>query len=328
MSFHKAAQAVREFCAFDIKPNFFEKIDSSYQSRILNADCVHQLKLDRSLLPIVYIDGGNQFLIKSSALCIALIRIANCVFEKNQYKSKKYDFFVIARMQEKKIKLEYSSLEGEIDFLQYLPTEISQNDEVLKTAEQPLMKAISHIRKIAELESARIAAIEHKNSLIVWDGALLSPHIHKVVAKILPLATIISVSKTTGLLTTSGFPVAMYIAKLTDFDSYYTDALLIDFIGVHFAKLHPKSEFILRIDAPQCDYAKVFGVLASQSADITAKGYPYGLLKADEAARVTNEEVLYFKTRLIQQLDSLTVRQLRLLEHTADTHELLDSLKF
>ena len=54
----------------------------------------------------------------------------------------------------------------------------------------------------------------------------------------------------------------------------------------HFVKLHPQARHIFRFEGDTATIPH----LVSQSSDSLFLGYPYGLIRADKMARVSNEE--------------------------------------
>ena len=66
---------------------------------------------------------------------------------------------------------------------------------------------------------------------------------------------------------------------------------------------------------------KVFGFLAVQSKDLVLPGYPYGLIKADRLARVSESEKAYHRTRFLSRLPKEITEEM-----TDDVHEILDNV--
>jgi len=70
---------------------------------------------------------------------------------------------------------------------------------------------------------------------------------------------------------------------------------------LYFVKLHRHSEFIFRFEVykeqTQVDIGKVLGFLAVNARDAMIPGYPWGLVRADMLARVSNQEKEYLMHR-------------------------------
>lgn len=93
----------------------------------------------------------------------------------------------------------------------------------------------------------------------------------------------------------------------------------------YMVKLHPSSEHIFRLQLPELenlDVKKLLGVLASNARDPVFPGYPYGLVVADQKARVSDAEKEYMKSKLMHKLG----KELRLSMASLNSHEWLDSI--
>lgn len=98
-----------------------------------------------------------------------------------------------------------------------------------------------------------------------------------------------------------------------------------------FVKLHAKSPYVFRLDIrffSLTDVSRILGTLAFWSRDPVFIGYPYFLVKADEAARVSNSDVKLLAAQALAQFDPLTRRQLKSMLASSDAHSVLDGIKF
>ena len=70
------------------------------------------------------------------------------------------------------------------------------------------------------------------------------------------------------------------------------------------------------------DPSKVLGFLATNSKDLILPGYPYGLIKADKFARVTENEIQFLRTKFNTKLN----RNVRESLNLNNVHKVLDSI--
>jgi len=80
-------------------------------------------------------------------------------------------------------------------------------------------------------------------------------------------------------------------------------------------RLHKRSEHVLRFeifkDQDLIDYGKIVSLISNNAKDITLPGYPYGLIKADRFARVSEHEREFLHTQLSAKfhIEDKTVHQ-------------------
>jgi NurA-like 5'-3' nuclease len=92
-----------------------------------------------------------------------------------------------------------------------------------------------------------------------------------------------------------------------------------------FAKLNENAKHIFRIEFYKEVPFKIeesIGLLAFNSIDPVFLGYPYGLIDADNFARITNEEKEMLKLRIIAGMENSN------LLNELNAHEMLDKIKF
>ena len=100
-------------------------------------------------------------------------------------------------------------------------------------------------------------------------------------------------------------------------------------VFMSFVQLHPHASTCFRVDMFQSEHTiDILSQVQAISNDSVVIGYPYYLVKADELARVGNDEMQFVKMHFYQQFDSLTQNQLKEMESTLNIHDILDSLKY
>jgi hypothetical protein len=119
---------------------------------------------------------------------------------------------------------------------------------------------------------------------------------------------LLSLSKTSTLFTSTGYPLMAAIAELAEQSAlaklswYYNPIVEIKHpdhqAEMYAVKLHPQSNYVFRLEflKPQAermmseDFEEIMGSLSANSEDVTFPGYPYGLLDADFFSKVSPQE--------------------------------------
>ena len=205
-------------------------------------------------------------------------------------------------------------------------------------------------RRLAEIRLAtRIASDElGPGDILVMDGSLqTSLDVERQYAGRLYDAAVkrgvivCGLAKTTRLLTEAGEPLlvrASEIAAKTGHDRWYVpvaEGMFGDGLtSMLAAKLHPRSRFVFRIDVLCKQFRDmddgqrnaVFWSLASNSGDVAALGYPYGLIDADKHAQVRKKEAAMYRRSLYSRMEGRLERR-RMLERRPDSiifHDILN----
>ena len=100
-----------------------------------------------------------------------------------------------------------------------------------------------------------------------------------------------------------------------------------------FVKLNTLSEYIFRYEmyaqqfklSPINVILSILTLLALNSVDYSFPGYPYGLIKADTMARVSNKEGEFLKTKILFSLESSSnFKDIRKSMNALNAHDILD----
>ena len=285
-------------------------------------------KLDRRMSEkeIVFIDGGNNELINSPEISVQILRTASVVFKKNsKQKIIKKEYYCICNNNESTL----------------IPINNKENNITIKFKETFNPSTQAEItRRILELKSAEnIIEKFTKGITIVLDGSLetnsitekeyMDKLIKNAKNKNILLSSLVKTDRTlinnkniiTTLQNHPKAPNEPWMLKYkTKNDSH---------ISKTYVKLNQKSQHIFRFETIKkqtinLDINKILGLLVSNSEDPVFLGYPYGLILADQFARVSNEEQNYFKQRLIQILNKDS--EIKALESALNAHEKLDTI--
>ncbi|PIN81436.1 hypothetical protein COV13_01310 [Candidatus Woesearchaeota archaeon CG10_big_fil_rev_8_21_14_0_10_32_9] len=268
-----------------------------------------------------FIDGGNGEIVGSSAFSLNYNKISQVFFSGTKYfNSKTESFFSLSKKTNSKISFE---------------TEPEKNFDNL-TEEVSCYDACCIIRSCSELDSATHVS---NCSSIVLDGSFdadkyCKPFFDVLKQKCLSSKTILlGVSKTSGFVTSKGRPISFVLNELNKNNHekwFYSSELIQDGFETCFVKLHPKSEHILRVDflSEQKDLLKIaLENLSLNCSDPVFFGYPFGLIMADDFARVSKQEVSELKAEAFVKLG----KNSDLVEEAAkssDAHAVLDKAKF
>jgi len=319
--------------------------DARYQAYPITKESFHEIKNNenKNNKKIAFIDGGNAELIKTQNLSLSAVRIAYSVFENNKkIDSRQFDFYTLTKSFVDK-ELIYETKLFNFNAKEIIPNEndllLNADDETIKNGifKANISKLGDVARRFAEL-NAVYYIIENKIAdIIVLDGTLQSSvtnetkYFEKMYEKARKNSIIIcSVAKTTNLVTNTGNSAFAFLNSIAPKGKWYCSPVAKINHKDHkaemfFAKLNENAKHIFRIEF----YKEVpfrieesIGLLAFNSTDPVFLGYPYGLIDADNFARITNEEKEMLKLRIIAGMENSN------LLNELNAHEMLDKIKF
>ncbi|MFP4656942.1 MAG: DNA double-strand break repair nuclease NurA, partial [Candidatus Woesearchaeota archaeon] len=298
-------------------------------------------------MSMMFIDGGMSEIIISPSVSIHQLRLAMVSYSnKRKEASESRDFLVLSKMVEEDDKLFYIAKVFPSD-RKSTPKSYKANieDPSLKDGlnNGSISRFTSMILRFAELEFAEEMTKRAEKSILLLDGSLQATHtdehkkMHSLISSCMEREILlIGFPKTTSMLTDTGQDITFSLRRLESRSkmrdkmwfygpvlSYHDETFNADII---YAKLHKSAKKIFRIEIcnkfEMVDLHKVLGDLASISADPVFLGYPYGLIKVDAIARVTNNERLQLRTRFMNKV------ALEDIESSSDAHSILDSISF
>ena len=208
-------------------------------------------------------------------------------------------------------------------------------------------------RRFAEWEFAR-HVIEHeleKDDLIVHDGSLQTSltNEYKYLARAVEAAVskgvvFAGVSKTSTLFTTTGLSLLGAVQKLAE--DYGVNgpwclhiakvANVLHNAFIYVVKLHGSARYVFRYEVygeqarkmSDEESCRVLSALACNSKDVSFPGYPYGLIDADNFARVGVDEIDAYRVPLMSEISKHGGWK-KVSRHicSGDAHGVLDLLK-
>ncbi len=304
------------------------------------------VRLDNSVKELAFVDGGSAEIVSSSSFSVYFIKVSCVIYVENlktKVISKSYFVLTKAECEDKTVFVSkvFSCDDGKNFMIKFDPSDKTLKDGI-NNAE--LSKLGGVIRRFIELKfSEEIVEMLKSNSVLVLDGSLQCNYVGEkqfmdglISAAKLKGVLLVAISKTNSLLTDTGASVDQVLKVMTkdlpeNFNMWFYHPLIRvnsdDYpADVTMAKLHKRSKHVFKIEICNkfdlVNYNKLFGCLALNSSDPVFLGYPYGLIKADETARVENEFAEYIRMHFLKNIDADD------LESSKNAHQILDKIRF
>lgn len=276
-----------------------------------------------------FIDGGQTNLVKTPNLIVQFIRLYGCIFKNKGKEHFLNEFYLIVDTEyDNELKYNISILErksnikikDKLDNLEFYDSKINKGNN-----RGDIEKASNLIRRIGELTYAK--ELSKKADHVILDGTLDQKH--PIEKRILEESSdnISALAKTSKILTTKGRSAPALINQIGLEESSWMYKLLEDEnFTTYFVKLHPKSDYVFRLDTLKKEEGKdIISGLASESTDPTFLGYPYGLIWVDKKARVHNKMASIEKTRILSNIEER--EQLEKYLNAENAHDILDNIR-
>lgn len=313
----------------------FDKLIPFLQSKLVNSGSVILAGKERipirsdaffSLNPespkkIIFVDGGNAEFLSGPNVSLQFARFYAGVWENNVRITREVQECVIAAVMQKKgddvnFDVIVFSMDGE-ELRKYQFDIFDQRVSFGKRRAEPY--AVGNlVRKKLEIEfAASFAKTLTKGDLLVRDGEIdIDIEETQFLLDASKNCSLLSISKTCRLCTDSGSSALFVLEKIAPRGAW------LYFAGgvVGFAKLHPESKHVFRVDASNVESFNSIPFLLSNSQDPSFLGYPYGLIDADKFAQVTKEEIAQLKLRFAIKSKELFGS----LERALDAHDILN----
>lgn len=258
---------------------------------------------------IAFVDGGQGEIISASTFSLSLIRVFAQVFQNSQKKEHFiHQFYLLAKAKWQDNDLIYSGqiFTPEQKIIEESDLEISSLDPSIKMGMKraPLSQITNMARRLAELSLAsRIKA-----DYVVVDGLseLTCPQEKKYLTSQLNF-----LAKTSHLFTAKGNSPAQLLNKISPAGCWYYPLDK----QTYLAKLHPQAKHIFRFEG------NIFTLpfLAENSKDALFLGYPYGLIIADQFARISHSELNSLKIKF-------NFKEIQGYLNDTNAHQILDSI--
>ncbi len=299
-------------------------------------------------IKMIFVDGGSAALLSSPGFCCAKIRLAARIYHSGDTQERKlFAFFLIIKgdgsvqylaaedsssksVSENGDGLKDNLTDPSTDFHPDLLSSFQQS--ALPSSSATVDENLSRIRRLQEWSFIDWLQTKYPSYTIVYDGSLDTESVieNAFLARWRDRGTlVIALSKSSQLLTDDGHGVLDLVAQvLPRAASYLADPSR----QLIFARFHEKSPFVFRIDVllgtaistsqKIADLIPLLSRLRDFSRDPLFIGYPYPLLEVDQMARLSNEEVSYYRSLLASRID------LSSFESALSAHRVLDRSRF
>ncbi|MFP4402811.1 MAG: DNA double-strand break repair nuclease NurA [Candidatus Woesearchaeota archaeon] len=330
--------------------NTKDKTNEIYNSYKIDKNNFFKTKKECFNNQICFVDGGSSVLIDSPSFSLGFIKSASIIYKNkkikkiitNQFFVFAYTFFENEKIYYKTKYFKYNQNSQLIDEII-----INSKDKNFSINNEPfsISKMIDLSRRILEIKTS-IESINYLNEgdIILLDGTLktLFDFEKKKLDKLYEIAIknnilISSILKTNNAITNNGNCLLASISKIAPAEIWYYD----DFIDlknemqksiIYFLKLHKLSDYIFTLEIYKeqtklLDIKKVVSYFAYYSNDAVFLGYPYGLIKADSLARISNNET----EMLLTTISSKNKKLFNLIKpyiKSNDAHGVLDNISF
>lgn len=289
-----------------------------FNNKLIKTDPLNfkEIKSSQESKTIAFIDGGQAEILSAGNFCLSFIRVFALVMKENKkFKTYKNEFYLFTKAKYENQDLFYESKIFPLNekLFEESTLFISSNDSSIRTGTEraPITKITNIARRFAELALASKVQADYT----LLDGTLQPSfkNEEKLLAQ-LPKNTS-ALAKTSNLFTISSNSPAVLLAQLSPFScwSYFLQN------QTYFVKLHKAAKHVFRFEGNP----EILLYLIPNSQDPLFLGYPYGLILADQFARISNQEKNSLKTKFL--LDKENQAILKYLNST-NAHEILDNL--
>ena len=311
---------------------------------------------------LAFVDGGNNEIIGAPNFSVQLNRVYSSAWsgkEREKWRVPRVEFFSSTYSFFKNGEIHYNSsvVPSSECPEKYLPESrdltFSSVDRTLMNGNQraDIERVGSVARRFAEWRMA-LCSLEKlsRGDVLVMDGTLQSNFTNEVnYVKALSEGVkekgviLTGVSKVSTIFTTTALSLIGAVTALAEKEHVNGDWYLpvaesrsIDHNAmITIAKLNPVSDRVFRVEIQREQFEElgtegveeIFSLLCQNAIDATFPGYPYGLIDADRFARVSYDEVDYYRSLLMSEI-TRNGRTSKFLSHirSRDAHDILNLL--
>ncbi len=281
---------------------FLEPLSRAYTPVSFSEDYFFSLTPKQRARLMLFIDGGNAELLKTPEYSLQFLRFAAVGFHGQQR--------IFQRKKEGYLLVRTQALNGKQYFLAQCYGDFAESEELVLAHDDPLLQGKNDIAQIGGIFRALYeihfaTEMLSEDALVVFDRALFPENRYEeaafssLYARAAEKKNIITgLNKTTSLLCNTGESVVSVLSHFEKKGSwvYYPVFSSSDqkhHAVISFVKLHPQARHIFRFEVQEEYKEQICAIaswLASLSCDAVFLGYPYGLIVADQLARVSNRE--------------------------------------
>ncbi len=286
---------------------------------------------------IAFIDGGHAILLDAPHLCVAFLRAHAVVYQgKKRLTAKTIEAYLVVSSsydQEIFYRAEILPLEGEFSFEGMLSFDSMDATIRSGTKRCSPTAVVGVARRFAELQLAiSIMQSLSDGDMVILDGNLQQSYTNEqhLLEELRSQAqqrniALIGVGKTNSLFASNGSSFSSLLSEHPGLWQYFPVAQpLVGAPHISFARFHPKSRHIFMLESFGQLQLQHLSALLAYSNDPVFLGYPYGLIEADRAARVSLQEAdslqFQLKERLGKSFETLSLAK--------NAHGILDKISF
>ncbi len=318
---------------------------NEYEGMEITSNNFHDIeKIKSDGTKVAFVDGGNQEIASGSNFCLQLQRVCAVIFKDNKHvKSVLHEYFLYIKTLKKEKELLYeANVFGVKNTPEINKLMFNAFDPMLKQGHfrADIRKIGDIFRRIAELKVCGkvVDELDEKDAVVI-DGDLqfLTEEEKRCLEELFKSAsskkiTVCALSKTESFVTNKGNSAAYLLNKMAPLSKwYYYPAFESKKVNdIMFVKLQEKSEHIFRFEFLKKDIdeiKKIILILSQNSKDPVFIGYPYGLIKADKIARVSNCDKDIARTKLSFALGKHW-RELFMHSSSLNAHGILDRISY
>ena len=295
--------------------------DKRYSPVFFSEKSYHPIKESKQA-EMVFVDGGNAFLIELPGRSVQLARTASVHLKgSGSFFKEKEEFYILSSEKNGRTSVRVIGRQGLVE------------EQTLGPEADP-GKFCQNFRKTMELKKG--LSMLGRGTLVL-DGTLMASNdeqkniLQQLRNKASETGTkIAGLSKTTSIVNSRGSSFAASLAgkkgswwyyPVAKIDSEFHDAELF------FVKLNDSSRHVFRAEVFREQALAIPDIVAelkNNSKDLAFPGYPYGLVLADRIARVTNEEVMFFEAFLTSRCKNSENIESEL--NALNAHKILDRM--
>ena len=306
-----------------------------YETCILSNDNYHEIKKGDGQGKAAFIDGGNTGIVDAPDFSLQFMRLYTVFYENNtRISSEKHESFVLVKLKKN------NELFAEVKVFPLNNTPLFFDaklmlDDLGVSLEKNSVASIANMyRDLVELKLCKEASKSAR--FVVRDGSLFAVNTlqEKALNELITEAeknscTLAGLSKTSRLLTEDAVSViAILSSQCPKHECYYHPLIkpVNSKVDMMIARLNKNSDYLFRLDFVG-EQKELLALLCMNSKDISFPGYPYGLIDADNNARVSNKDKLYFHTLLSTKAGSQW-EKIRKHSNCLNAHSILDMMSF
>ena len=291
--------------------------DSRYKAVAFSKENFREISEASTDKALCFVDGGNQEIISAPNFSVQFVRCYANFFKgkKRVREPLKTEFLSLANAEGREGKIFFNATIIPVSGLDLLPKEgvlfDSQDDALKEGVGRARISVVGGLsRRFAEWALAEKAMdFLAAGDAVVRDGTLQTSvareafYAKKAFLRANEKSVFLTgLAKTSTLFTTTGIPLTSAVNKISPRGKWAYHPVVENNHPDHPAdlyvvKFHEKSSHAFRFEwfKGQEKDEGVFSALAENASDPTFLGYPYGLIEADQMARVTNKETLGLK---------------------------------